>query len=387
MLDRFCFVLHHITQIISGSKRERHTLASNHPKHPTQNFSGRWKGASRAALLMRRAWLLAIAAVATMANTHAVSPQTLPVPLSSAPTTIEGILQTQDLTVLADVKHGVAERIAFFSSSSLFDSMKRSGVRHVAIEMPRVLGRQAMGVETETDVEAFAQDIIRSGRWHFVDPDHPNEASEVTQHRVASALAWQVLHAKRLGLHLIFYDFNNPLGGFKTYNDAVYRCIAELHEIAWLRYGLDGKVTKAERDAAIMRERFSHDDELAAYIEEQMNKHGGGKLVVIPGYAHAALKGGIADRLEERLGTKATVVAVFKDDQEAKVFHNFLWEQSRLLSIDLSRPPHYNYSISDATARKDDAPGRYTALDGSRDYTKPAVCYQLAHQSGQQRQQ
>src|SRR5262249_47911883 len=155
--------------------------------------------------------------------------------------------------ILADVKHGVRDRIAFFSSTTMFEAMVRAGVRHVAIEMPRVLGRQAMGIETDTDVEAFAQDVIRAGRWHFVDPDHPKEESPVTQHMVLVALGRQVLMSKRLGIKPIFYDFNNPLGNFSTYNDPVYRCLADLAEGTWLRYGLDGTVTKAQRDAAIMR--------------------------------------------------------------------------------------------------------------------------------------
>lgn len=291
---------------------------------------------------------------------------------------IEDILRSRDLIVLADVKHGVRERIAFFSSSALFETMKRAGVRHVAIEMPRVLGRQAKGIETEFDVEAFAQDVIRSGRWHFVDPDNPGVRSDVTQHRVASALGRQVLLAKQLGLNAIFYDFNNPHGGFRTFNDPVYRCLAQLDDMAWLRYGLDGKITKDERDAAIMRERFSHDDELAAYVEREVQSKGGGKLVVIPGYAHAVLPGGIAERLEHRLSTSAAVVAVFKDREEDKAFHSFLWEQSRLLAIDLSRPPHFYYTIADGNLRADTAPGRYAALDGSRDHTVPAICYQIA---------
>lgn len=294
-------------------------------------------------------------------------------------TSLERIFRAQDLTVLADVKHGVRERIAFFSSPDLFAAMQRSGVRHIAIEMPRVLGRQAMGIDTEADVELFAEDIIRSGRWHFVDPDHPAEETAATQRRVATALGRQVLHSKELGINPIFYDFNNPLGGFTTFNDPVYRCMAELEDVTWVRYGLDGKITKAERDAAIMRERFSHDDELAAYIEQEVRKKGGGKLVVIPGYAHAALPGGIVDRLEQRLRQKATIVAVFKDASEDKSFHDFLWEQSRLISIDLSRPPHFYYAIADGALRKDEAPGRYLALDGSRDLKTPAVCHQFAH--------
>jgi hypothetical protein len=249
---------------------------------------------------------------------------------------LEAVLRESDLTVLSDVKHGVRDRIAFFSSAPFFEAMLHAGVRHVAIEMPRVLGRQAMGIENVADVEAFAEDVIRSRQWHFVDPDHPNEVSETTQRRVASALGHQVLLAKRFGLNPIFYDFNNPLGHFTSHNDPVYRCIAALSEMTWLKYGLDGKITKAQRDAAIMRERFSHDDELAAHIEHEVTAHGGGKLVVIPGYAHAVLPGGIADRIQERLNAKATVIAVFTDETEHKVFHSFLWEQARLLSIDLS---------------------------------------------------
>lgn len=295
------------------------------------------------------------------------------------PHSLEALLRSEELVVLADVKHGVRDRIAFFSSVVLFEAMTRAGVRHVAIEIPRVLGRQAMGIETEDDVEAFAQDIVRSDRWHFVDPDHLKEKSAATQHRVATALGRQVLLAKQLGINVIFYDFNNPLGGFSTYNDPVYRCLAELDDVAWLRYGLDGKVTKSQRDAAIMRERFSHDDELAAYIEREVAARGGGKLVVIPGYAHAVMPGGIADRIGNRLHAEAKVVAVFKDDVEDAGFHTFLWQQSRLLAIDLSRPPQYYYSISADTLRKDVAPGRYAALDGSRERDTPAICSQIAH--------
>ena len=292
---------------------------------------------------------------------------------------LENLLRTSDLTVLADVKHGMRARVAFYSSPLLFESMARSGVRHVAIEMPRTLGRQAMQIESEADVEAFAEDVIRYDQWHFVDPDHPMEASAATQQRVAFALGQQVLLAKRLGINPIFYDFNNPLGGFVTYKDPVYRCLAELADVAWLRYGLEGKVTKAQRDAAIMRERLSHDDELAAYIEREVNAKGGGKLVVIPGYAHAIMPDGIADRVAQRLHAHATVVAIFKDRSEDRNFHAFLWDQSRLLAIDLSRPPHYYYDIASGALRKEDAPGRYVALDGSRERDTPAVCYQLAH--------
>jgi hypothetical protein len=291
---------------------------------------------------------------------------------------LEAVLQASDLVILADVKHGVPDRIAFFSSSALFEALLRSGVRHVAIEMPRVLGRQAMGIETAADVEAFAQDVVRSGRWHFVDPDHPDEISLATQRRVATALGRQVLLAKRLGLNPIFYDFNNPLGGFTTHNDPVYRCLAELSNMTWLRYGLDGTITKAQRDAAIMRERFSHDDELAAYIESAVKAGGGGKLVVVPGYAHAVIPGGLAERIEARLGTKATIVAVLKDETEEKAFHTFLWQQSRMLSVDLSRPPHFYYTIAGSRLRKDEAPGRYVALDGSRERNIPSICYQIA---------
>lgn len=296
----------------------------------------------------------------------------------AGPRSLEAVFQGSELIILADVRHGVSDRIAFFSSAALFEAMTRSGVRHIAIEMPRVLGRQAMGIETDADVEAFTQDVIRSGRWHFTDPDHPNEESLATQHRVLFALGRQVLLSKRLGLNPIFYDFNNPLGGFKTYNDSVYRCIAELDQKAWLQYGLDGKVTKAQRDAAIMRERFSHDDELADYIEREVKAHGGGKVVVIPGYAHAVLPGGLAERMETRLGVRATVIAVLKDQAEEGAFHSFLWEQARLLSIDLSRPPQFYYTIAANKLRPDEAPGRYVALDGSRERNVPSVCYQIA---------
>jgi hypothetical protein len=211
---------------------------------------------------IRRGAVFALAFAAGSANAE---------PASSI-RSLEALLQSQELTVLADVKHGVRERIEFFSSTALFEAMKRAGVRHVAIEMPRVLGRQAMGIESEVDVNAFAQDVIRSGHWHFVDPDHPDEIESATQERVATALGRQVLLAKTLGINPIFYDFNNPLGGFTTFNDPVYRCIAELSGVTWVRYGLDGKISKAERDAAIMRERFSHDDELADYIEQNVRE-------------------------------------------------------------------------------------------------------------------
>lgn len=319
-----------------------------------------------------------LACVASMLAVLCAGGQAAFAQASTDPSSIEDVLRARELTVLADVKHGVRERIAFFSSDALFESMKRAGVRHVAIEMPRVLGRQAKGIETEFDVEAFAQDVIRSGRWHFVDPDNPGVRSDVTQHRVAYALGRQVLLSKQLGLNIIFYDFNNPHGGFRTFNDPVYRCLAQLDDMAWLRYGLEGQITKDERDAAIMRERFSHDDELAAYVEREVQAKGGGKLVVIPGYAHAVLPGGIAERLEYRLNTSAAVVAVFKDGEEDQAFHSFLWEQSRLLAIDLSRPPQFYYTIADGNLRADTAPGRDAALDGSRERTIPAICYQIA---------
>ncbi len=299
--------------------------------------------------------------------------------LKAAPHPLDPVLQAGDLIVLADVKHGVRERIAFFSSPQLFAAMARAGVRHVAIEMPRVLGRQANGIETDADVDAFARDVIRSGRWHFVDPDHPNEISEATQYRVAAALGRQVLLAKRFGIEPIVYDFNNPLGSFRTINDPVYRCLAQLDGMTWIKYGLDAKVTKDQRDAAIMRERLSHDDELAANIARVVAATPtAGKLVVIPGYAHAVMPGGIADRLALRLGRRASVVAVFTDRAEHDAFHSFLWEQSRLLAIDLSRPPHFSYVLSDKELRAVEAPGRYVALDGSREKDTPAVCFQMA---------
>jgi hypothetical protein len=311
----------------------------------------------------------------------ALSIVVLPVTLAAAKEgarSLETVFQDGDIVILADVKHGVRDRIAFLSSQQLFEAMSRAGVRHVAIEMPRVLGRQAMGIDTEADIEAFVLDVIRSGRWHFVDPDHPHEESPVTQELVLTGLGWQVLLAKRLGLNPIFYDFNNPLGGFRSFNDPVYRCLAELSSGAWLRYGLDGKVTKAQRDAAIMRERFSHDDELAAFIEDKVRSNGGGKVVVIPGYAHAVLPGGLAERIEARLGVAPTVVAVMKDAAEGNALHTFLWQQARMLSIDLSRPPHYYYTIADSTLRADETPGRYVALDGSRERDVPQVCAQIA---------
>lgn len=312
---------------------------------------------------------LALSAIALTSQTAAAQPGFR---------TLEAVLEKGDLTILADVRHGVGDRIAFYSSTHLFETMTRAGVRHVAIEMPRVLGRQAMGIGTDEDVEAFAQDVMRMGHWHFVDPDHPGEESPTVQHRVLVALGRQVLLSRRLGLNPIFYDFNNPLGGFRIYNDPVYRCLAEISQGTWLRYGLDGRVTKAQRDAAIMRERFSHDDELAAYIENEVAAHGGGKVVVVPGYAHAVVPGGLTERLEQRLHSKATVVAVLKDEQEGKDFHTFLWQQARMLSIDLSRPPDYYYTIADHKLRPDETPGRYVALDGSGERDVPHVCHQFA---------
>lgn len=291
---------------------------------------------------------------------------------------LTNLFRAHDLTILGDVKHGVPARVGFFASEGLFAAMAGSGVRHVAIEMPRVLGRQAMGVETEADVEAFAQDIIRSQRWHFVDPDHPNEESVVTQHRVASALGRQVLLARRYGINPIFYDFNNPLGGFRTINDSVYRCLADLSTMTWVRYGLDERVTKADRDAAIMRERFSHDDELAQYIEGEVTRGGGGKLVVIPGYAHAVLPGGLAERLEQRLGRTAAVVGVFSNGGEEVQFVDFLAEQARLLQVDLSRAPQFRYRISTGTIEREVEPQRYAGLDFARQRRVPAVCQQIA---------
>jgi len=307
-----------------------------------------------------------------------ISVATEPVIAGSGMSGLERVLQDGQLVILADVKHGVANRIAFYSSGDLFSAMARAGVRHVAIEMPRVLGRQAMSIESESDVDLFVQDVIRSGRWHFTDPDGEGGDDTLAQYRVLTALGRQVLLARQYGLSLIFYDFNNPLGGFTTQNDPVYRCIARLSQPVWRRYGVDGRVTKAQRDAAIMRERFSHDDELAAYVENAVEATGGGKVVVIPGYAHAVLPGGLVERMESRLRAKATVVAVLKDEAEGKAFHSFLWQQARMLSIDLSRPPQYYYTIETKTLRRDDAPGRYVALDGTSERSVPSVCYQFA---------
>jgi len=90
------------------------------------------------------------------------------------------------------------------------------------------------------------------------------------------------------------------------------------------------------------------------------------------------LPGGIADRLQDRLGSKPTVVAVFSDAREHDTFHTFLWEQARLLSIDLSRPPDFYYTIADHQMHDMQAPGRYVALDGARERSVPPICYQLA---------
>lgn len=292
--------------------------------------------------------------------------------------TLSNVIRQNDITVLADVKHGVRERIAFLSSEAMFKTLAAAGVRHIAIEMPRVLGRQARGIETQSDVDVFAQDVLRSGRWHFVDPDHPMQISNETQYAVAYGLGMQVFLARRLGMNVIVYDFNNPLGGFRRHNDPVYRCITQLSHMTWLKYGLDEKVTKAQRDAAIMRERLSHDDELADYIVREMAKAGSGKVVLIPGYAHAVLPGGLRDALEQRLNTKAAVVAVFRDADEDTTFHNFLWEQSRLLGIDLSQPPDYRLFIDTGQLEQETAPGRYSALNASSEIDMPQVCFQLA---------
>jgi len=292
---------------------------------------------------------------------------------------LEDVLRSSDLTILADVKHGVRDRVSFFSSTALFEAMTRAGVRHLAIEMPRVLGSQAMTVDTADDVEAFAQDVIRSGQWHFTDPDHPEEESTLTQYRVAMALGRQVLLAKKFDIDLIFYDFNNPLGDFVTYNDPVYRCLTELTNPTWLRYGLNGVVTKAQRDAAIMRERLSHDDELASFIAQEVNRKGGGKLVVVPGYAHAVMQGALSDRLSSRLAREAHVIAIFKDREEEFALHAFLWEQAHMLSIDLSRPAQYFYSIANDKLIGGAAPVLYADLDASGQHKIPAVCAQVAH--------
>ncbi len=303
----------------------------------------------------------------------------MPAPAERAFSSLQSLLRSSDLIVLGDVRHGVSERVRFFSSESFFASLSRAGVQHVAIEMPRVLGRQAMTIETEDDVEAFAADIIRSGRWRFTDPDHPSDDGNEIQRAVASGLGRQVLYAKRFGIQPIFYDFNNPLGGFATFNDPVYRCLAALTSVTLVRYALNARITKEVRDSAIIRERFSHDDELAAFIEARANEKGGGKLVVIPGYAHAVMPGGLAERLETRLNRRAAVVAVFKDTSEAGRFANFLWEQAALLQVDLSRPPHFYYNIADDTLRAETSPSRFAGIDGARNRQMPSICVQWAH--------
>lgn len=291
---------------------------------------------------------------------------------------LSSIFTDHDLVVLGDVQHGVRDRVSFFSSETFFAEMARAGVRHVAVEMPRVLGRQAMGVETESDVEAFARDVINSGRWHFVDPSHPNEEDSVTQTHIASALARQVLFAKRFGLNPIFYDFSNPLGGFHgAPNDPVYRCLSGLSPTAWVRYGLDSSITKQQRDAAIMRERFSHDDKLAAYIAADVQARGGGKLVVIPGFAHAVMPNGLTQQLEKLLASEAAVVAVFTSAAEEQAFPEFLREQAHLLHVDLSRQHDFSYLIDQGTLER--RPVKYAVdLNGAADLQIPPVCYQIA---------
>lgn len=288
------------------------------------------------------------------------------------------LFKAHDLVVLGDVKHGVKARVGFFSSETLFASLAHAGVRHIAIEMPRVLGRQALGVTEEADVAAFAEDVVNSGRWRFVDPDHPDDYED-TQRFVAAAMGRQVLLARRYGLNPIFYDFNNPLGGFASApNDPVYRCIAALSNTTWVKYGLDQKITKDERDAAIMRERFSHDDELARYIAQEVEAHGGGKVVVIPGFAHAVLPQGLAARLETRFDTKAAIVAVFANAAEEAAFPAFLSEQAGLLKVDLRRQETHVYRISENALTA--AQARDTSdLDGSKGNVVPPVCYQFAN--------
>lgn len=289
------------------------------------------------------------------------------------------LLKSRDLTFLADVKHGARERVLFYSSEALFADMAAAGVRHVAVEMPRVLGRQALTIETEAELEIFAQDVLRSQRWHFTDPSRPDADDAETQLVVARAMGRQVLLARKYGLTLTYFDFNNPLGGFQTYNDPVYRCLVNLTSATWLRYGLDSKVSKADRDAAIMRERFSHDKELAEFISRHVAEHGGGRTVVIGGYAHAVLPGGLAFHLERALGTPASVIAMHSDAHEQRNFEAFLAEQARLLQVDLSVPADYTFRISDAllTEAAWDA-GTKPSLDGSRARTVPAVCEQIA---------
>lgn len=293
---------------------------------------------------------------------------------------LRDLLQHHDLTFLADAKHGVRERVLFFSSEGLFAEMAAAGVRHVAVEMPRVLGRQALTIETDAELEIFAQDVLRSQRWHFTDPSRPDEDDAETQLLVARAMGRQVLLARKYGLTLTYFDFNNPLGGFQTYNDPVYRCLVNLTSATWLRYGLDSKVSKADRDAAIMRERFSHDGELADFIARHVASHDGGKTVVIAGYAHAVLPDGLADQLERRLDTMASVIAVYRDKDEEAEFPAFLAEQAQLIQVDLSEPAHYGFTISEAAARPVSwAPETtMTALDGTKQRRMPAVCEQVA---------
>lgn len=316
-------------------------------------------------------WTLRLAALALALR---VGPA-LPEPASS----LGSLFEAGDIIVLGDVKHGTAARVRFFSSERFFEAMARSGVRQVAIEMPRVLGRQAMGIETVEDIEAFASDVMRSERWHFTDPDHPEVEDPATQRAVASALGTQVLLAKRYGLNPIFYDFNNPLGGFTSFHDPVYRCLANLTSATFVRYALADEVTKPIRDSAIVRERFSHDDELATYIAEGWARAGGGKLVVIPGYAHAVMEGGLTDQLEARIGRKAIVAAVFADDEERNRFPSFLWEQSMLLQINLSRAPHFFYTIADDTLRAEPNGARFASIDGTGNLQVPSICVQWTH--------
>lgn len=342
-------------------------------KVPDWKISGHGISSPTLRTLLRCCIFLFVSTVVVAVTVRAVDAQS-----RNANKPLEEIFQAHDLVILADVKHGIRDRIEFFSSPELFAEMANAGVRHIAIEMPRVLGRQAKTIRTEADVDAFARDVIRSGHWHFTDPESPFEISDATQYRVASALGRQVLLSRKYNINMIAYDFNNPLGQFRTFNDPVYRCIAELSAMKWLQYGLDNKVTKAQRDAAIMRERLSHDDELADYIVSEVYANGGGKVAVIAGYAHAAVPGGIAKNLESRMRTQAKVVAIFKDHAENEAFHTFLWKQSRLLSIDLSKPPHYHYTINQNTVITTGAPGRYAALNAVNLRDTPSVCHQLA---------
>ena len=297
----------------------------------------------------------------------------------AAPPSLRDLLASRDLIFLADVKHGVRERVLFFSSEALFEDLAAAGVRNVAVEMPRVLGRQALTIETDADLEIFAQDIVRSQRWHFTDPSRPDEEGGETQLLVARAMGRQVLLARKYGMSLTYFDFNNPLGGFATYNDPVYRCLAGLTSAAWLKYGLDSKVSKADRDAAIMRERFSHDGELADFIVKHVTGNGGGRTVVIGGYAHAVLPQGLKENLERRFGMDAAVIAVHGDAREEQEFAAFLTEQAHLIQVDLSKPADYWFRIADASVRQQswDA-AAMLALDGTGEHKVPAVCEQLA---------